>query len=234
MQTTDYEYDGMRLQLKLSCETPYSMQIESETEDIDYFEVYFRSECRDTPMTLPAPSVSSTTATLWAYTQISFGAAEATNPYCGDIFYTIEDLTVNSRRRMLQSGSAGSADSATSTDELVTIDSDTLVVNIFGREKDSDVGDIQFKIRACLRNALFWEDINCVSSEFISVQMSDPCEVTQMDSFSLSRPLRAKLGKSDQYMIPGPYDVVDLATSDDGTGKCGPVLCNAFMVDRAT
>jgi len=66
------------------------------------------------------------------------------------------------------------------------------------------------------------------------VEMSDPCEVTAMESFSLSRPLRAKQGKGDQYMIPGPYDVVDLATSEDGIGKCGSVLCNAFMSDMET
>ena len=228
VQTTDYEYDGLRLQLKLSCETPFSMQIESETEDIDYFEVYFRSECRDTPMTLPTPSVSSTTATLWTYTQITFNAAEATNPYCGTIYYTIEDLAVNGRRRMLQSGGGSS------TSELITIDSETNTVFIYGSEKSSDVGEIQFKIRGCLKNTLYWDDINCVSSEVVSVQMSDPCEMTAMDPFSLTRPLRAKKGKSDQYIIPGPHDVVDLATAADGTGKCGPVTCDSYMADRTT
>jgi hypothetical protein len=55
-----------------------------------------------------------------------------------------------------------------------------------------------------------------------------------MDSFYLTRPLRAKKGKGDQYMIPGPYDVVDLATSDEGMGKCGAVVCDALMSDMNT
>ena len=64
--------------------------------------------------------------------------------------------------------------------------------------------------------------------------MIDPCEQTQMDSFSLSRPLSSKKGKEDQYVIPGPFDVVDLSTAEDGLHKCGPVTCEAFMADHET
>lgn len=105
---------------------------------------------------------------------------------------------------------------------------------MFGSDKSVDVGDIRFRIKACLKNSLYWDDINCVTSEVISVQMSDPCEQTSLESFYLTRPLRSKKGKSEQFVIPGPFDAVDLATAESGVGKCGAVLCTAYLADRAT
>jgi len=165
VQTPDYDFDGLKLQLKLTCKTPYSLQSEAETTDIDYFELVFKSECRDAPMELPTPSVSSTTATLWTNTAIAFGDATSANPDCGSVHYSVEDATVNGNRRLLDSAH----DTGSSSAPLVSIDSDTNTVNVFGSDKGGDVGQIQFKIKACLKNTLYWDEINCVSSEVISI-----------------------------------------------------------------
>lgn len=51
IQTDDYSFDGMKLQLKLRCYSPYSNQPEADKSDIDYFEIDMQSECRDAELT---------------------------------------------------------------------------------------------------------------------------------------------------------------------------------------
>lgn len=72
VETDDYYFDGLELQLKLQCETPYSIQNESETSDIDYFEVKFTSECRDTVLTPAVPQFIQATTSLWSMLHIPF------------------------------------------------------------------------------------------------------------------------------------------------------------------
>ena len=50
--------DGLLLNLKLKCKTPYSTQSEAETSDFDFFEIDFKSECRDAIISKPTTQFS--------------------------------------------------------------------------------------------------------------------------------------------------------------------------------
>jgi len=50
-RSTDYNDDGLKLNLKLTCSTPMSAQPEAERVDFDYFEIVFTSECREAVLT---------------------------------------------------------------------------------------------------------------------------------------------------------------------------------------
>jgi len=113
----------------------------------------------------------------------------------------------------------------------VTLNHETQTVTILGTDKENDTGVFDFKVKACLWNDLFWDEINCVYSEMIRLTSVDPCEHTSMNVFQLERPLRSKLNKGERVMIPGPYDQVDLETDNFGLNKCGAVMCAAFMDD---
>lgn len=111
IETNDYYFDGLELQLKLSCETPYSQQSSSETADIDYFEVKFTSECRDHIVTPAQPQFLSATTSLWSMLSIPFTPAQSANTDCGELHYSIVGAS----------------------SPLVTIDSDNGKVNVYGR-----------------------------------------------------------------------------------------------------
>lgn len=114
----------------------------------------------------------------------------------------------------------------------MTLNHDTGKINILGTDKMTETGNFQFKIKACLWNDLYWEEINCVYSDTVYFTSIDPCTNTSLNVFQLPRPLRSKLNKGGGVLIPGPYDVVDLETDNLGLGKCGPVLCDAFFGDH--
>jgi len=139
VETNDYSFDGLELQLKLECETPYSIQAASETSDIDYFEINFTSECREHALTAPVPQFIQTSATLWSTSHIPYTPAGTANPDCGELHHTIVGAP----------------------SPLVTIDTDTNTVNIYGRYKN-EVGPVTFRIKACHKNIEYGDDINCV------------------------------------------------------------------------
>lgn len=66
----------------------------------------------------------------------------------------------------------------------------------------------------------------CEDSQPITVFMEDSCENTELN-FSVDRVLSAPLDGVDMYTIPGPFDTVDQATAEEGSRKCGGVVCSA-------
>ena len=63
--------------------------------------------------------------------------------------------------------------------------------------------------------------------------MNDPCSTTAINGFQLSRSLKAAFDKSDDFTIPGPYSSVDISTNAYGLGKCGKIMCAAYLQDRS-
>lgn len=116
----------------------------------------------------------------------------------------------------------------------MNIDAVSNTVTVRPTNMQQHLGSIVFRIRACLKNSEFYEDINCVYSEPISVLVEDPCMNTYLAGYGLSRPLAAKLDKGDQYVIPGPYDFADLQSQQYGLGKCGEIVCGAYLLDHVT
>lgn len=214
IQTSDYTWDGTKLQLKLRCYSPYSNQPEADMSDIDYFEIDMKSECRDAEITMPVLSATSVSPSLWTPEQINFTLSESSIPACGNLYYTVNGASA----------------------PLVTIDSSEQSVFIHGRDKQLvDDGPFQFTIQACHKNT-YLQDINCVQSDVITVTMTDPCTSTSLNAIQLTRPLSAKKEKGDMHFIDGPYDTVDLTTALDeyDYGKCGVITCQAYETDHVT
>lgn len=161
IQSSDYGLDGLELQLKLICSTPYSIQSASETQDIDYFQVYFTSECRENILTAPSVSDTNLSIELWKTYEIPFISAFSSNSYCGDIHYTCVGAS----------------------SPLVTLNHDSGMINILGTDKVTETGEFSFKIKACLWNDLYWEEINCVYSEVVYFTVVDPCFDTSLNVF---------------------------------------------------
>lgn len=55
IRSSDYSLDGLLLNLKLTCSSPYSQQPTQETSDVDFVEIEFQSECRGSVLTSPTP-----------------------------------------------------------------------------------------------------------------------------------------------------------------------------------
>ena len=148
---------------------------------------------------------------LWSTHEIAFTNALSSNPNCGEIHYSIEGAQA----------------------PLVSINHQAGTVNVLATDKLTETGNFQFRIKACLWNDLYWEEINCVYSETVYLRIVDPCESTGLNVFQLPRPLRSKLNKGEKIMIPGPYDYIDLQTDYFGLGKCGAVSCAAYFEDHS-
>ena len=116
---------------------------------------------------------------------------------------------------------------------MVTINESNGKVMIFGNEKSTDVGTYSFQIKTCLWNELYLTEINCVLSQTVTFTMIDPCTTSSINPFQLSRTIRAAYGKQDDFIISGPYSSVDASTSMYGIGKCGKMMCGAFLQDRS-
>jgi len=89
IETDDYAFDGMALQLKLTCFSPFSIQPQADASDIDYFEIDMMSECRDATISKPQPSQTSISPSLWTSYTIDYTLSTTSNSDCGNIFYSI-------------------------------------------------------------------------------------------------------------------------------------------------
>jgi len=67
---------------------------------------------------------------------------------------------------------------------LVTIDSISKKVVIYGTDKANDLGVHRFTIEACHTN-VYYQKINCIESDEITVTVQDPCLQTTLDTWSL-------------------------------------------------
>ena len=106
----------------------------------------------------------------------------------------------------------------------------------------SQVGnDWELYIDACVQFGDGTE--SCVSTNTVTMQVRDPCIITDVNSASIDRMLQASYSTPDIYDVTGwPFsDSVDLSTNpiEYGSGKCGRVLgmvidANGNQVDFAS
>ena len=95
----------------------------AETSDTDYFEVLFKSDCRNKDvLTTPIPSVLTLTPSLWALSEVSFTPSTSKNPACGEIHYSIVGAS----------------------SPMVTLDESNGKVMVFGTDKATDLGSHSF------------------------------------------------------------------------------------------